>query len=114
MRARPLQNRVPALPSARATMSGSTARLDGLLDLDLVRLPASVSLGVLLLPLLTLLLVTADPFVGLWVEALGVLVVAGLVVLGSHAVHRRVELSDRAAGVVGRSEEHTSELQSLR
>src|SRR5665647_2300382 len=75
--------------------------LDGLLDLNLVRLPASVSLGVLLLPLLALLLVTADPFVGLGVEALGVLVVAGLVVLGSHAVHRRVELGDRAAGVVG-------------
>src|SRR5450759_3459342 len=75
--------------------------LDGLLDLNLVRLPASVSLGVLLLPLLALLLVTADPFVGLGVEALGVLVVAGLVVLGSHAVHRRVEFGDRAAGVVG-------------
>src|ERR1035437_186216 len=75
--------------------------LDGLLDLNLVRLPASVSLGELLLPLLALLLVTADPFVGLGVEALGVLVVAGLVVLGSHAVHRRVELGDRAAGVVG-------------
>src|ERR1035437_2860815 len=74
--------------------------LDGFLDLNLVRLPASVSVGVLLLPLLALLLVAADPFVGLGVEAFGVLVVAGLVVLGSHAVHRRVELGDRAAGVV--------------
>src|SRR4051812_44357385 len=75
--------------------------LDRLLDLGAVRLPAGVGLGVLLLPLLALLLVPLEPLVGLGVEALGVLVVPLLVVLGSHAVERRVELGDRAALVVG-------------
>ena len=63
----------------------------------LVRLPAGVGLGVLLLPLLALGLEALEPLVGLRVEALGVLVVALLVVLGGHAVERRVELGDRAA-----------------
>src|SRR5580765_2068024 len=71
------------------------------LDLGLVRLPASVCLGVLLLPLLALRLVTLEPLVGLGVEALGVLVVARLVVLGRHAVEGRVELLDLARRVVG-------------
>src|SRR5690606_14224645 len=70
------------------------------LDLRLVRFPARVGLGVLPLPLLALLLVARQPVVGLRVEALGVLVVALFVVVGGHAVQRRVEvLADVRGGV---------------
>ena len=71
--------------------------LAGLLDLLAVRLPAGVGLGVLPLPLLALLLVALEPLVRLGVEALGVLVVALLVVLGRHAVQRGVEARSPAA-----------------
>ena len=65
-------------------------------------LPQIVSGGVLGLPLLTLLLVTSDPLVGVRVEAFGVLVVALLVVLCRHAVQSRIEvLGSRIDGVVG-------------
>ena len=55
-------------------------------------LPASLGLGVLLLPGDALLVVARLPVVGLRIEALGVDVVAVLVVRGGHAVERRVEL----------------------
>src|SRR5699024_47514 len=57
----------------------------------LVLFPAFLGGGVLLLPGLALSLVALDPFVGLGVEALGVLVVAVLVVLLRHAVESGVE-----------------------
>src|SRR5690606_8281190 len=66
--------------------------LGGLGDLLAVRLPAGVSLRVRGLPRLALRLVALEPLVRLGVEALGVGVVAVLVVLGSHAVERGVEL----------------------
>src|SRR5271166_2942757 len=72
--------------------------LAGLLDLPPVRLEPSPRLGVLVLPLLTLLLVAGQPFAGLRVEAFRVLVVALLVVGGRHAVQGRVEVvADRLA-----------------
>ena len=54
--------------------------------------------GVALLPRLTLLVVAGQPLLGLGVEAVGVDVVALVVVLGLHAVLRRVEgvLGERA------------------
>src|ERR1700729_3680210 len=66
-----------------------------------MRLEPGPGLGVLVLPLLALLLVTRQPFARLRVEAVGVLVVALLVVGGRHAVQGRVEvvadgLADRA------------------
>ena len=64
----------------------------GLLDLAAVRLEAGAGLGVLPLPLLALRVVARQPLAGLRVEALGVLVVARLVVGGGHAVEGRVEL----------------------
>src|SRR3954452_24936753 len=67
-------------------------RLARVLDLLAVGLPARVGLGVLPLPLFALLLVALEPVVGLRVEALGVLVVALLVVLRRHAVQARVEV----------------------
>ncbi len=48
--------------------------------------------GILLLPLLTLRLEALEPFLVLGVEALGVLVVALVVVLRRHAVERGVEV----------------------
>src|SRR5690606_38616390 len=76
--------------------------LDRLGDLLLVLLPASLSLRVLLLPGLASLVVALEPLVGLGVEALGELVLAVLVVLGRHAVQRRVELGAvRVDHVVG-------------
>src|SRR5690625_2960239 len=48
--------------------------------------------SVLTLPLFTLRLVAFEPFVGLGIEAFGVLVVALLVVVGSQAVERRIEV----------------------
>src|SRR5208282_5241739 len=57
----------------------------GFLHLTPVRLEPGSRLGVLVLPLLTLLLVARQPLAGLRVEALGVLVVALLVVGGRHA-----------------------------
>ena len=86
---------------ARTALGGSGVVGRGLLDLGAVGLPAGVGVGVLLLPLLALSLEALEPLVGLGVEALGVLVVALLVVLGGHAVQRRVELADRDAAVVG-------------
>src|SRR5213078_832962 len=61
-------------------------------DLAPVCLEPRPRLGVLLLPLLALRLVPFEPLAGLGVEALGVDVVALLVVLGRHAVQRRVEV----------------------
>src|SRR6478752_906624 len=66
--------------------------LGGLGDGSLVGLPATLGGGVLLLPLLTLLVEALEPGTRLGVEALGVLVLAALVVLGDHAVEGRVEL----------------------
>src|SRR5699024_7238124 len=71
--------------------AGFGVRCDGLGDLLLVLFPAFLGGGVLLLPGLALSLVALDPFVGLGVEALGVLVVAVLVVLLRHAVESGVE-----------------------
>src|SRR5690625_231700 len=48
--------------------------------------------GVLTLPLITLFLVTFEPLIGLGVEAFGVFVVTLLVVVGGHAVQRRIEV----------------------
>ncbi len=59
-----------------------------------------MGLGVLPLPLGTLLLVAVQPVVRLGVEALGVLVVAFVVVVGSHAVQRRVEVLGHVLGRV--------------
>src|SRR5690606_36145116 len=64
----------------------------GFLDLLAVRFEAGLSQSVLALPLVALGLVALHPLAGLRVEALRVLVVAVFVVLGNHAVHRRVEL----------------------
>src|SRR5690606_5933177 len=64
----------------------------GLLDLLAVRLEAGLRHGVLALPLVALGLEALHPLAGLRVEALGVLVVPLLVVLGGHAVEGRVEL----------------------
>src|SRR3954468_20495668 len=75
----------------------------GLLGLGLllgVGLPAGVRLGVLLLPLGTLLVVALEPLAGLRVEALGVDVVALVVVRRGHAVERRFELLDVRSGRV--------------
>src|SRR6266702_2959771 len=70
----------------------------GFLHLTPVRLEPGPRLGVLVLPLLTLLLVAGQPLAGLRVEALRVLVVALLVVGGRHAVQGRVEVvADRLA-----------------
>src|SRR5207248_9141203 len=73
----------------------------GLGDLTAVRLEPGAGLGVLVLPLLALLLVPLEPLARLRVEALGVDVVALVVVGGGHAVEGRVEvvadgLADRA------------------
>src|SRR6478609_5310350 len=75
-----------------AATGGLRVGLGERLDLGAVRLPAGVRLGVLLLPGLALLLEALEPLVGLRVEALGVLVVTLLVVLGGQAVQGRVEL----------------------
>src|SRR6185437_8337499 len=64
----------------------------GLLHLLAVRLEASPRLGVLVLPLLALPLEALQPLTRLRVEAVGVLVVALLVVRGRHAVQGRVEV----------------------
>src|SRR5699024_1245785 len=77
-----------------AGLRGSRVVGGSLLDLGPVGLPAGVGVGVLLLPGLALGLVALEPLVGLRVEALGVLVVALLVVLRGHAVERRVELGE--------------------
>src|SRR5690625_4790050 len=65
---------------------------DRLEHLGLVGGLALVGSRVLGLPLLTLVLVALEPFVGLLIEALGVLVLAVLVVLGGHAVQGRIEI----------------------
>src|SRR3984885_7207975 len=64
----------------------------GLLDLTAVRLEAGAGLGVLPLPLLALRLVAGEPVAALRVEAVGVHVVALVIVGRGHAVERRVEL----------------------
>src|SRR6201996_6409539 len=89
---------VTGLGRDRVLLVGLSA---GLLDLLAVRFEAGAGLGVLVLPLLTLLLVARQPLPGLRVETLGVLVVALLVVGGRHAIQGRVEvvadgLADRA------------------
>src|SRR5580704_5457411 len=61
-------------------------------DLLLVRLIACPSLGVLPLPLLALAVEALEPLTGLRIEALGVEVVALVVVSGRHAVQGRVEV----------------------
>src|SRR5690348_14702060 len=85
-------------PVATIVLGGLVTRLG---DLAPVCLEPRPRLGVLLLPLFALGLVAFEPLPGLGVEALGVDVVALLVVLGGHAVQRRVEvvpdrLADRA------------------
>src|SRR5690554_4705699 len=59
---------------------------------DLVSFPTGLGGSVLLLPCLALSVEPFLPRAGLGVEALGVLVLAVLVVLGEHAVQGRVEL----------------------
>ena len=68
-----------------------------------VRLPALVRLGVLLLPDRALVVEALEPLARLGVEAVGVDVVALVVVGRRHAVEGRVELLDvaRRSGVVG-------------
>src|SRR6478752_4036463 len=75
-------------------------RLGLLLD---VRLPAGVRLGVLVLPDRALVVEALEPLAGLRVEALGVDVVALLVVRRGHAVEGGVEVLDvtRGGGLVG-------------
>src|SRR5690606_8895026 len=73
---------------ARRLRLGSAGRL----HLPGVRFPPGTRLGVLPLPLLAFLLVPGQPLAGLRVEALRVLVVAVLVVLGGHAVEGGVEV----------------------
>src|SRR5690606_11928398 len=94
---------VAGVAALGSTLSGggSGVGLLGLRDLAHVLLVASVRLGVLPLPLLTLLLVAFLPLLRVGVEALGVDVVAVLVVLGRHAVLRGVELGVRAVPLVG-------------
>ncbi len=75
--------------------SGGLVGLAGLDDLGLVLLEALLRLGVLGLPDLALSLEALEPVVGLGVEALGVDVVALVVVGRSHAVQGRVELDRR-------------------
>ncbi len=65
-----------------------------------MRLVAALGLGVLPLPLLALLLVARQPLPGLGVEAVGVDVVAVLVVAGLHAVLGRVETGDLTHGAL--------------
>ncbi|EGJ78183.1 putative 30S ribosomal protein S1 [Streptomyces sp. Tu6071] len=81
--------------------SGLLVGLAGLDDLGLVLLEAGLGLGVLALPLLALLLVPLEPVVGLGVEALGVDVVALVVVGRGHAVQGRVELDRGRVGAEG-------------
>src|SRR5580700_933886 len=84
-----------ALAAAAAVVGLAPPRLG---DLRLMRLVPRPGLGVLVLPLLALLLVALEPFLGLGVEALGVDVVAGAVVGRGHAAQGRVEVvSDRLA-----------------
>src|SRR5690606_30924619 len=91
-----------AARSRRSDLFGVRLGLDGLGDLLLVLLPASLRRGVLVLPGDASLVVALEPLVGLGVEALGDLVLAVLVVLGGHAVERRVELGAvRVDHVVG-------------
>src|SRR5579859_3921077 len=66
--------------------------LAGFLDLAAVRLEPGPGLRVLPLPFLALLVVALEPLAGLGVEALGVDVLAVLVVGGRHPVQGRVEL----------------------
>src|SRR3954452_6747527 len=79
-------------------LAGLDLGLLGLLLLLDVGLPAGVSLGVLVLPGRALLVVALEPLARLGVEAVRVDVVALLVVGGSHAVERRVELLDVGGG----------------
>src|SRR5271169_1938026 len=93
--------------SRRAVLAGVIGRsrgplilvsLAGFLHLPPVCLEPRARLGVLVLPLLTLLLVAGQPLAGLRVETLGVFVVALLVVGGRYAVQGRVEVvADRLA-----------------
>src|SRR5690606_20098030 len=85
----------------RRRLAGLGLGLAGLLDLPAVGLVALLGLGVLPLPLLTLLVEALEPLPGLRVEALGVDVVAVLVVGGGHAVERGVELHLGADALVG-------------
>src|SRR5437868_5816306 len=80
--------------------TGRRVRLSGLLELGDVLLVADVRLGVLALPLLTLLLEALGPIAGLDVEAFGVDVVALGVVLGRHPVAGGVELRLRGHTLV--------------
>src|SRR5207245_849192 len=75
-----------------ATGRGLGVGLLGRRDLLAVRLEAGLGLGVLPLPRLAGLVVALEPLAGLRVEALGVDVVALLVVGRGHAVGGRVEL----------------------
>src|SRR5262245_5321880 len=73
----------------------------GLGDLPLVGLKPGARLGVLTLPFLALGIESFEPFAGLWVETVGVDVVALLIVGGWHPVEGWVEvlasdLTDRA------------------
>src|SRR4051812_3561960 len=103
-------SRVAAPPTGLVAPGGVGLRsgrlglgLAGFFDLLLVRVETGTRLRVLPLPRLTLLVEALEPVAGLGVEALGVLVVALGVVLGRHAVERRVELlvGERPATLVG-------------
>src|SRR3954452_14939581 len=85
----------------RRRLGGLGLLLLGALQLGDVLLVARVGRLVLALPLLALRLVPLAPLAGVRVEALGVDVVAGVVVLGRHAVERRVELGLRGHALVG-------------
>src|SRR5262245_3600063 len=83
-----------ALGGVRRGLAGLDLGLLGVGLLLDVGLPAGVRLGVLLLPGGPLLVEALEPLAGLRVEALGVDVVALLVVRRRHAVERGVELLD--------------------
>src|SRR5213076_1712862 len=87
--------------SVAALGRSSGVGLAGLDDLLLVLLEAGLRLGVLGLPHLTLGFEALEPVVGLGVEALGVDVVALVVVRRGHAVQRRVEVDRRRVGTEG-------------
>src|SRR6266545_1102148 len=80
------------LRGVRRGLAGLDVGRLGLLDLLLVGLPARVGLGVLPLPLLALSVEALEPLARLRVEAVGVDVVALVVVRRRHAVERRVEV----------------------
>src|SRR5690606_10047477 len=105
------RERLAGNSSAEVVASGCLG-LGCLGNRSLVSLPASLGCSVLLLPCLALGVEAFLPRTGLGVEALRVLVLAVLVVLGEHAVQRRVELgavgADRLVGLLERQRDATT------